>query len=269
MRTSIVTFGLAIGAGLVIGLPALSQMAATESPEARGDRRVEILQGRSVALNGGRDQGAIACARCHELDGAGNASGAFPRLTDQSGWYLYKTLQDYAAGLRPNAVMAPIAKALTEDEMLAVSSYYASLEDAPYPAPPRTDVELMQIGGAISARGIPEQGVPACGGCHGEDGVGKPPFYPYVAGQFAPYLEYQLLQWKKGVRKGDPQSVMELIAKAMTEDQIRAVSLFLANVRGREITPDEPRFRPPEAVRRPDRGQDTGAAAGDAPARRP
>ncbi|WP_274426422.1 c-type cytochrome [Chelativorans sp. YIM 93263] len=197
-------------------------------------------RGRQVATGDFEQQEAgLACARCHELDGSGNSSGAFPRLSDQSAWYLYKTLKDFAAGLRPNDVMQTAALALTDSEMADVAAYYASIDDAPYPPPPEADQQAVQIGGAIAAVGVPDRGVPACNTCHGESGVGSPPIYPYLAGQFAPYTEHQLMLWKNGERDGDPLNIMESIAKNMTDDQIRAVSLYFASLRPREVTPDE------------------------------
>lgn len=200
----------------------------------------DINNGRFVATGGFYEEaGRIACARCHELDGSGSSSGAFPRLADQSAWYLYKTLKDYAAGLRTSGFMQFVAQAMTDAEMADVAAYYAAIDNAPYPPPPDVDQQVLQIGGAIAAVGIADQGVPACVSCHGENGVGAPPIYPYLAGQFSPYLEYQLMLWKRGERDGDPLNIMELIAKDMTDDQIRAVSLYFASLRPEEVTPDE------------------------------
>src|SRR5690349_6885970 len=75
--------------------------------------------GRHVVETGGRQ--AQACVSCHGLDGTGDTSGAFPLLTGQSGWYLYKQLKDYASGARPNDTMAPIAQALSDEEMRDVA----------------------------------------------------------------------------------------------------------------------------------------------------
>ena len=203
----------------------------------------DINNGRWVAIGGFYEEaGRIACARCHELDGSGNSSGAFPRLADQSAWYLYKTLKDYAGGLRTNPLMQFVAQAMTDAEMADVAAYYAAIEDAPYPPPPDVDQQVLQIGGAIAAVGVPDQGVPACVSCHGENGVGAPPIYPYLAGQYAPYLEHQLMLWKRGARDGDPLNIMELIARDMTDDQIRAVSLYFASVRPEEVTPEDDMF---------------------------
>jgi cytochrome c553 len=222
--------------------PVLSQALGLPSAQ---DRRLSAEadpnRGRFLAFGGMHGDLRVSCVQCHGLEGVGNSSGAFPRLTDQSAWYLYKTLQDYAGGLRRNEIMSPIAGLLTPQQMQDVAAYYASVKDAPYPQPPESDVRDLQIGGAIAAVGIPEQGVPGCDGCHGPNGIGKPPIYPYLAGQYAPYTEYQLLLWKKGQRDGDPMNIMELIAKAMSPEQIRAVSLFYASVRPAEVTPEDRR----------------------------
>jgi cytochrome c553 len=207
----------------------------------------DVNNGRWIAIGGFYDKaGRIACARCHGLEGSGDSAGAFPRLTDQSAWYLYKALKDFAGGLRSNAVMQFVALAMTDAEMADVAAYYAAIKDSPYPPPPGADPQVLQIGGAIAAIGILDQGVPACVTCHGEDGVGAAPVYPYLAGQFAPYLEHQLLLWKSGMRDGDPLNIMELIASNMTDDQIRAVSLYFASLRPQEVTPNDDLFLSPD-----------------------
>lgn len=219
----------ATAVGIILAPSVLAQ------PRPSGD----VNRGRLVALGGSTQHQRIACVQCHGIEGVGSTSGAFPRIADQSGWYLYKSLQDYASSLRPNEIMMPIANTLSDQEMQDVAAYYASIRSAPFPPKPDLDIRTLQIGGAISAVGIPSQGVPPCSGCHGQDGVGASPIYPALAGQYAPYTEYQLLLWKQGHRDGDPMNIMEQIAKAMTEEQIRAVSLYFASVRPQELTPSE------------------------------
>lgn len=229
-------------------------------------------RGRFIAFGGFHGDLRISCAQCHGMDGAGNSSGAFPRINDQAGWYLYKTLMDYASGLRPSDIMGPIARTLTEQQMQDVAAYYASVKDAPHPPRPEIDVRVRQIGGAIAAAGIPSQGALACNGCHGPNGVGQPPIYPYLAGQYAPYTEHQLMLWKEGRRDGDPMNVMEQIAKAMTPEQIRAVSLYYAAVRPQDVTPSDVRLAPErgavgggEPSPRRIRGNPTGVGANQNP----
>lgn len=94
--------------------------------------------------------------------------------------------------------------------------------------PPRVDAEMRRLGGVISASGLPRQGVPACSSCHGAQGEGLLPIFPYLAGQQRSYLERQLTKWKAGERGGDPLDVMRRIASALTDEQIRAAAAYFA-----------------------------------------
>lgn len=185
-----------------------------------------VNEGRFDALGGIFGNQRIDCVRCHGLDGAGDPSGAFPRLAGQGAWYLYKTLHDFAAGRRQNEVMTPIARTLTDQQMQALSAYYSALPPEGAWPTAEVDVETLQRGGAIAATGSVRDGVPACAGCHGAEGEGQPPIVPSLAAQSASYLEHQLQEWKAGDRDGDPMGVMEAIARAMSDEQMRAVSLY-------------------------------------------
>lgn len=188
--------------------------------------------GQLVAMGGAENGGSgMACITCHGANGTGDGSGAFPRLAGQAGWYTYKQLVDYASGARPNQVMSGIAQRLTEREMEAVAAYYAAI-DAPYrPIPGEADVSLLQWGGQLGAVGSAEKGIPACVNCHGPSGTGNPPSVPYLAGQYANYMTYQLQLWREGVRDNDAMNVMSAIASKMTDEDMRAVSEYYARVR--------------------------------------
>jgi len=220
MRRVVLIAAAALGSALVTA--AVAQQIASSGPD--------VNRGRFVTYGGLINRENVPCVQCHGADGVGGASGAIPKLAGQNGWYLYKSLQDYAAGVRPNEIMMPIARELSADDMQDVSAYYASLAEPAYPVRPRVDAQTLQVGGAIAAVGIPDQGVPACSGCHGEHGVSTQAIYPDLAGQHAPYTAYQLLLWKAGKRDGDPMNIMKMIAKSMTEEQIEAVALYYASV---------------------------------------
>lgn len=188
---------------------------------------------------------AGACFQCHGMDGKGDAAAIFPRLSDQVYKYLYDSLKDYASGIRQNPVMTPIAKALTDQQMRDVSAYYAAQKSVEYPPPPRVDPHLLQHGAALAAVGNAERRVQGCINCHGPDGGGLPPTYPYLAGQYAAYLEAQLRAWKTGERKGDGFGIMENIAKRLTDEEIRAVSQYYAAIRPRSVTPEQTKAAAP------------------------
>lgn len=200
--------------------------------------QADIERGRGVALGAATVVSPrAACHTCHGLHGVGDSSGAFPRLTGQASWYLYKQLKDYASGARQNDVMSPIARALTDRQMQDVAAFYAS-QSAPPPAQSRQtpDPILLQKGGAISAMGLQDKGVAACVNCHGPAGKGLPPSFPYLAGQYGPYIELQFRLWKEGKRNNSPLQVMEHIAKALSDEEIRALAVYFASLR----PPDAP-----------------------------
>jgi len=222
--------------------------ASLQSDETLFNARVnqpvddDLLEaGRLVAMGGAENGGSgMACITCHGAQGEGDGSGAFPRLTGQPAWYMYKQLVDYASGDRPNRVMTGIAQRLTEYEMEAVSAYYSVLEAPHAPVLGQIDGELLQWGAQLGAAGSAEAGIPACVNCHGPNGTGLAPSVPYLAGQYARYMEYQLQLWKEGVRDNDPLNVMSAIAQKMTREDMRAVSEYYARVRAERVQDDRP-----------------------------
>ena len=200
----------------------------------------DVLElGRLVAMGGAEQGGSgMACISCHGADGRGDGSGAFPRLANLPGWYMYKQLKDYASGARPNQVMSGIAQRLSDEEKEAVSAYYAAMQSDYRPVLGEIEPQLLQWGGQLGAVGSAERGIPACVNCHGPSGTGNPPAVPYLAGQYATYMTHQLELWKEGVRDNDAMNVMSSIASKMTEEDMRAVSEYYARVRPMERAAD-------------------------------
>ena len=93
-------------------------------------RQPDARRGAVIAAQG-TPAGAPACAQCHAFNGASDGSGAFPRIAGQSAYYLAGQLRDFASGVRTNAIMSPIAKALSPDDVADVAAYYAGV-DAPF-----------------------------------------------------------------------------------------------------------------------------------------
>ena len=199
---------------------------------AAAPRAADLDAGRAVVV-GGKEASVTPCFMCHDLDGVGESAGAFPRLTGQAAFYLYKQLIDYASGARPNDVMTPIAREMTEPQMADVAYYYSVL-DGPYAARPAVAPEVLARGRRIAEDGLPDDDLQACNFCHGENGVGDPPLFPYLAGQYAPYTELQMQLFKRDTRANDPLAVMRDIAEELSDEDIRAVALYFEWLR-----PDE------------------------------
>ncbi|WP_230530870.1 c-type cytochrome [Microvirga roseola] len=242
----------ALAAGLLFVTVGQAQDGRIQTIEAYDVRNADLERGRAVVvgayavppgLDAGEGRPPIrpaegACFRCHGIDGRGDRAAIFPRLTDQTFKYLYDSLKDYASGVRQNEIMGPIARALTDRQMRDVSAYYAAQKEADYPPPERVDPEVLQLGAALAAIGNAQRGVQGCINCHGPDGIGLPPTYPYLAGQYAAYLEAQMLAWKTGRRKGDGFGIMENISKRLTDEEIHAVSQYYASIRPPVVTPE-------------------------------
>lgn len=190
---------------------------------AAGPAHADRAAGAVLAKKGGA--GVPACASCHGPNGEGQAAAAYPRLAGQHSAYLLKQLREFAGGQRVNPQMAPIADALSEQQMRDVADYYASLpgwQAKNDPAPPPQDL----TGYHLATRGNWGKGIPACFACHGEGGSGIPPHFPALAGQPAGYTRAQLEAWKTGKRDNDPQGLMKSIAARLSEAEVAAVSTY-------------------------------------------
>ncbi|HDZ56418.1 MAG TPA: c-type cytochrome [Pseudomonas xinjiangensis] len=87
--------------------------------------------GEALALRGAWARNIPECVACHGPSGQG-VGDAFPPLAGQSAQYLASQLTAWRQGSRnndPNDLMGHIARSLTEEEINAVSVYFAGLTD--------------------------------------------------------------------------------------------------------------------------------------------
>ena len=193
----------------------------------------------AVIVAQGTAKGAPACALCHAFNGVSDGSGAFPRLAGQSDYYLAKELGNYASGSRLNAIMSPIAKALSPDEVADVSAYYSQI-DAPFPQLKAPDPALVRRGKELAKLGDATKRIQSCDNCHGTGGVGAPPAIPYLGGQYAHYIIFTLNMWQQGYRKTSPDD-MEVTAHKLDEHEIAAVGAYY------QQAPSQPRIQAAES----------------------
>lgn len=171
---------------------------------------------------------ATACVACHGAQGAGNAQASFPQLARLNAEYLAKQLRDFQRGTRKDAVMQPVARALSDNEITDVSAYFAAQRP---PVPTTTaDSKLLARGELRVTSGFWEKDVPACVSCHGSAGRGVGANFPALAGQHASYIAKQLNAWRSGARANDPQGLMKGIAVRLPANDIPAVSAYLASL---------------------------------------
>lgn len=88
------------------------------------------LGGDTVAAGGStapNQEETAACIACHGQNGI-SLSPTWPTLAGQHEDYLVHALKQYRDGTRKDVVMAPLAAALTDDEVALLARYYARLE---------------------------------------------------------------------------------------------------------------------------------------------
>jgi cytochrome c553 len=191
-------------------------------------RHADVAHGAVVAAQG-TAAGASACAQCHGFEGISDSTGAFPRIAGQSAFYLAKQMRDFTSGVRTSAVMTPIAKALSLDDIADVAAYYAGV-DSPYLPLPAPDPALVKRGEQLATVGDAAKNLPSCNNCHGPGGAGEPPAIPYLAGQYAHYTAFELQMWRSGFRKSSPEAMAQ-VARQLDENDIAAVAAYFQQVR--------------------------------------
>jgi cytochrome c553 len=219
------TFGRLLFMGVA---PVLALLAVMTAVQAQSRSHPADAKHGAVIVAQGTAAGAPPCAQCHAFNGVSDASGAFPRLAGQSAYYLAGQLRDFASGVRASAIMSPIAKALSHDDIADVTAYFAGV-NAPFLPLKAADPALIKRGEELAKIGSAERRIQNCDNCHGPDGSGEPPVIPYLAGQYAHYIAFTLQMWRQGFRKNSPDA-MGVIANKLDDQEIAAVAAYYQQV---------------------------------------
>lgn len=175
---------------------------------------------------------AAACTACHQADGSGRhveGGESWPRLAGLNAEYIAKQLHDFKKGNRQNASMMPFANMLSDQQIIDVAAYYAQMEPTAGQGGGNASEDMLKRGQQIAERGDWSQYIVSCKSCHGPDNQGAGAVFPGIAGQHAGYIKAQLNAWKEGTRSNDPQNLMGTIAERMSDEDIHAVAVWLAN----------------------------------------
>jgi cytochrome c553 len=186
------------------------------------------------------------CSGCHGVDGNADLP-YFPRLAGLNAAYLEKKMTEFkdvpspavdqvfhwiaslpGRGKSSSAVtpaersnMIGVAHAVKPEELKEAAEWYA--KQTPAPRHTRHD-QLTQRGKDIFEKGVPDQQVLACAGCHGQNAEGQASA-PRLAGQNAEYVQAQMDKFRRGDLKHAPE--MTMVAKEVSADQARAVAAYL------------------------------------------
>ena len=170
---------------------------------------------------------AHACAACHGSEGSGKATGV-PRIGGMNANYLARALASFKEGTRRSKAMQPIARTLSDTNIVTVSEYFAA-QDPPLassPQPPSPD--RVTAGKTLAVEGA-EKNIPACFECHGMNARKTDQLIPSIAGEPAIYVVRRLHTFQALARVGSPRpGSMTDVASKLTDTQVRNVAAYLS-----------------------------------------
>ncbi len=171
------------------------------------------MAGGSQSFSSTIDSLTKTCAACHGEKGVSN-NGQWPNLAGQKSTYLADQLRAFKKGKRIDPLMGATARGLSEEEIVQLSTYYASLtqdDTASAQAP-------NQAGKNIRAR---------CISCHGMQGKTVNDQWPNINAQQKGYLQKQLMAFRDGSRHSE---VMKVIVKDFNDQQIADVAEYYSQL---------------------------------------
>ncbi len=156
-----------------------------------------------------------SCAVCHGEEGI-SPSEDWPHLAGQRAGYLAYEMQAYRDGSRVHTEMNALAMQLTDEQIDALATYYASF---PHAAPDLNDLSDDGQAGRNDAA--------TCMACHGMHGLSATEIWPNLAGQTQTYIATQLKAFREGARE-DP--VMSPRAAGLSDKQIEGIAIYFSEL---------------------------------------
>jgi sulfide dehydrogenase cytochrome subunit len=143
------------------------------------------LAATSVQAADSVDALARTCNNCHGVNGV-SAGGAMPSIGGQSAAYLKQVMLQWKSGERAAATMNRLIKGYSDEQIDALSKYYASKPWTPLSQP---------VGADVLAKG--KEVTDKCSTCHGDTG-GQPDdeLTPRLNGQSAMFLHLEMDKYR-------------------------------------------------------------------------
>jgi cytochrome c553 len=173
-----------------------------------------------------------ACADCHGERGAEPDRDKHPTLAGQVAAYTFKQLRDYKDGSRKNRKMSEAVERLTDEQLAALSAWYA---EQPIPEVEVDEDETVSEDTLkLVFRGDKTRLIQPCASCHGTRGEGAIVDVPAIAGQNVKYFVNTMKDYAKDKRANDIYSRMRIIAKSLTRDEIKELAVYYARLGGKQ-----------------------------------
>jgi cytochrome c553 len=172
-----------------------------------------------------------ACTACHGTGGAEPDRDRYPTLAGQVAAYTYKQLRDYKDGKRENRRMQEAVERLTDEQLAALSAWYATQPVAAVEVD--EDAEISTETARLIYRGDKRRLIQPCALCHGRWGQGAIIDVPAIAGQNIKYFVDTMRDYASGKRSNDVYSRMRIIAEALSREEIEELAVYYARLGNR------------------------------------
>jgi cytochrome c553 len=180
---------------------------------------------------------AAPCTACHGPNG-NSMTPEWPALAGQNAAYLRDQVKRIRDGHRPNPVMLPFVKDLSDQDIADLAAYFSNQN----PKGLEADPSYWQAGQTLYRVGNPSRGIPACVACHGPVGRGVPAAgYPALQAQHSVYTVKQLNDYAVDTRytkdaagrlqAGPNATMMTEIARRLSPEDRRDVASYLQGMR--------------------------------------
>ncbi|RYZ62804.1 MAG: cytochrome c4, partial [Proteobacteria bacterium] len=180
---------------------------------------------------------SATCVACHGPAG-NSANPEWPVLAGQSAHYLEQQITLFRDAKRPNPLMYPMVKDLSDQDILDLAAYFSRQT----PNGNEADPSYWKAGEKLYRAGDTTRGIPACIACHGPVGRGVPAAgFPALRAQHAVYTQKQLNDYAadtryvkdaKGQRRATANAaIMTTIAGKLTPEDRRNLASYLQGMR--------------------------------------
>jgi cytochrome c553 len=202
-------------AGLVLSTACCGSASAQSRISVDNGPELQTLYASPEDIAQGKVLAETTCAGCHGANGI-SETPIVPHLAGQRPAYLFIELKAIQTGARGETPMNNQVKFLSDDALVKVSAYFASLDPPPAAAGKAGNgtADPVQAGKAATA---------ACAGCHGENGVSTTPGMPSLAGLDPKYTVSAMKAYKSGQRASD---LMKSMLAAVTDQGMDNIALY-------------------------------------------
>jgi len=207
----------------MLSYPVLAKNAELGSMLSDIEKKQSTPELKDQAIRMGKER-ALLCSQCHGDDGNSKKSDV-PNLAQQNPTYLLQQIEKFANGARKNYVMNVLSKNFSREDKVNLALFYANMQLRQIKADP----QLAKAGQSLY--------IQKCSACHGTKALGKKDF-ARLAGQQIHYVENTLRRFRdnaqgktsNGTSKRS-NSIMEAIAKPLTDDNIKALATYMAQIK--------------------------------------